>query len=121
MNEKVTANQGVMHTLLAELSSRGVLFLYQKTKLNAELAGLIKKQNSLGLGVDAVIDDEMTPAAIIRQLDGLSAYAKTQGYAIGVAHAYPPTLRALQIWSESAQNKGVDIVPLSAIAKKVYP
>ena len=64
------------------------------------MAELIRSHQFLSVGVDKVIDDEIAPGPIGKQLDDLTALAKTQGYAIGFAHPYPPTLEALARWTQ---------------------
>jgi uncharacterized protein len=120
-DEKMTINLSSMRLILTELTARGVLFVYKKTPENNELANLIKTQNMIAIGADAVIDEDLTPSAITRQLDALAEIAKQQGYAIGIAHSYPPTTAALAMWAEELDKKGVDIAPISAVAKKVFP
>lgn len=121
LDEKMTGNIGAMRNLLTELTARGVLFIYRKSEQNAELANFIKTQNLLALAADAVIDEEITPAAITQKLDALAEIAKTQGYAVGLARSYPPTQRALELWVEELDKKGVDVAPISAVAKKAFP
>ncbi len=121
LDEKMTVNISAMRNVLTELTARGVVFIYRKTAQNAELANFIRTQNLLAIGADAVLDDEITPDAITQQLDALAEIARTQGYAIGLARSYPPTQRALELWMEELDKKGVDVVPLSAVAKKVFP
>lgn len=121
LDEKMTGNISAMRNVLTELTARGVVFIYRKTEQNAELANFIKTQNLLALGADAVLDDEINPAAITAKLDALAETAKTEGYAIGLARSYPPTQRALELWIEELDKKGVDVAPLSAVVKKVFP
>lgn len=120
-DEKLTASLPAMRPLLTELTARGVVLIYKKSPQNAELATLIKTQNLTAVGADMVIDEDLAPAAIMQQLDALAELAKTQGYAIGIAHSYPPTVRAITMWNEDLAKKGVDIAPVSAVVKKVYP
>ncbi len=121
VDEKLTADLDVLRPELTELASRGVLFLYVKTPQNAALADFAKSHSLYVLGIDKVIDAEITRGAIDTQLQSLVDLAKTQGYAIGVAHSYPPTLEALAAWDETLNAQGVDLVPVSAIGKRVFP
>lgn len=120
-DEKMTPNLSSMRSILTELTARGVLFIYRKTDQNAELANLIRTQKLLALPADAVIDEELTTAAVTKQLDALAETAKKQGYAIGIAHSYPTTTKALTLWMEKLQEKGVDLAPVSAVAKQAFP
>jgi polysaccharide deacetylase 2 family uncharacterized protein YibQ len=120
-NDDITANLFALRPMLTELTGHGVLFLYIKTPQNAALADSAKERQLFALGVDKVIDDDIASGPIEKQLDDLTALAKTQGYAIGFAHPYPPTLEAVSHWAESLGTQGVDLAPVSAIAHKVLP
>lgn len=120
-NEKMTASLVAMRPVLMELTARGVLFIYKKTEKNTELADFIVKQKMLAIGADMVADENLSPASIIKQLNTLAEKAKANGHAIAILHAYPPSMKAVSIWAESAEKMGIDIVPVSAIGKKVFP
>lgn len=120
-NEKLTANADAIRPLLNELTTRGLVFVYQKTPENAPLAPFIKEHAFRALGADLVIDEEITRAAIDHQLQALIDIARRQGYAIGIAHAYPPTIQAITEWKDTLAAQGVELAPLSAIAKKAFP
>jgi polysaccharide deacetylase 2 family uncharacterized protein YibQ len=120
-HEKMTVNNGAIRPVLNELTTRGLLFVYEKTPENATLAPFIKEHSFRALGADMVIDEEITRAAIDHQLQSLVDIARKQGYAIGIAHAYPPTIEAVTEWKDTLAAQGVELAPLSAIARKVYP
>lgn len=118
IDEKLTSNPAIMRPILTELAARGLLFLYVKNPNNDALVALAKTHGFYVLGIDTIIDNEITSDAIDAQLAGLTQLAKKQGYAIGLAHSYPPTTEALTRWAETLNAQGVDLVPVSAIAKQ---
>ena len=118
INEKLTRNLDFMRPYLLELNKRGLIFAYLKTPQNAAIAELAKSRSLYVLGIDQVIDAEISRGAIESQLQNLVDLAKKQGYAIGVAHSYPPTTEALGRFADSIDNQGVDLVPLSAIEER---
>jgi len=120
-DEKLTPNVTAIRPTLTELSARGVLFLYVKTPKNTALADFAKSRSLYTLGIDVLIDDEISSAAIEKQLANLTALAKTQGYAVGMAHSFPPTTQALAAWAETLSAQGIDLVPVSAVAARVFP
>ncbi len=120
-DEKLTANVNAMRPALTELTARGVLFLYLKTPKNTGLADFIKSHALYALGVDTVIDAEISTSAIEKQLQDLTELAKKQGTAIGIAHSYPPTIEALAEWSGSLAAQGVELAPVSAVALRTFP
>ena len=61
------------------------------------------------------IDETPTAEAIDQALDGLEARARQQGSAIGVAEAYPITLKRLVDWAEDLETRGITLVPVSTL------
>jgi polysaccharide deacetylase 2 family uncharacterized protein YibQ len=106
---------------ITETTGHGILFLYNKTPKNSGLLDLVKSRQLFGLGIDMVIDDDIETSPIEKQLANLTALAKSQGYAIGFAHPYPPTLAALARWTDELNAQGVDLVPVSAVGLRVFP
>lgn len=120
-NESLTSDITHIRPTLTELAGHGVLLLYIKTPGNMALTDAIKAHQFNALGIDKVIDDDIAPAPIDKALDDLTALAKTQGYAIGFAHSYPPTLDSLARWADGLAAQNVDLVPVSAIGFKLFP
>jgi hypothetical protein len=61
------------------------------------------------------IDSTPAAGAIDQALSALEARAKREGRAIGVAEAYPVTLKHLAIWAQTLEERGMALVPASAI------
>ena len=61
------------------------------------------------------IDDTPSVEAIDRALADLEARAKEKGTAIGVAEGYPISLLRLVEWSEELDERGIALVPVSAV------
>ncbi len=120
-DEKLTANPTFMEPTLIELAGRGVLFLYLKTPQNAQLPDLLKSHKIYMLGVDEELDSEISQDAIEAKLQTLVDLAKKNGSAIAIAHSYPPTVDALTAWAAGLAAQGIDLVPVSAIARQAYP
>ena len=61
------------------------------------------------------IDSTPSAEAIDQALAELEAKAEAEGYALGVAEAYPITLKRLVEWSTDLAARGIALVPVSAI------
>ena len=61
------------------------------------------------------IDETPSIEAIDRALAELEAKAREEGTAIGVAEAYPISLQRLADWSEDLDERGITLVPVSAV------
>lgn len=121
VGETMTSNKEEIKPYLVEMKKRGLLFLYVKTPKNADLEDFAKINGFYTLGIDDVIDTTPSKGFIDQHLQSLVDTAKKQGYAVGLAHSYPPTTAELSSWIDSLQGQGVVLVPVSAIARKVLP
>ena len=65
---------------------------------------------------DAVIDGERDRGAILKKLDQLEATARAKGFAIGTGSAFDVTVDAVTSWVAEAKKRGIEIVPVSAVA-----
>ena len=80
--------------------------------------GLADESRSEGLAYLSApdwIDTTPSLAGIDQALGDLEAKARLQGYAVGVAEAYPVTLKRLVDWTSTLKERGLSLVPVSAI------
>ena len=96
MGSKLTASSEQMRQIFTILKKRELFFVDSRTSADtlcrpsAELLQLPFAER------DVFIDHEQTPAFIKQQLKLLIGRAIRQGYAIGIAHPHPVTLRVLK-------------------------
>jgi polysaccharide deacetylase 2 family uncharacterized protein YibQ len=96
MGSKLTASSEQMRQIFTILKKRELFFVDSRTSADtlcrpsAELLHLPFAER------DVFIDHEQTPAFIRKQLKLLIERAKRQGYAIGIAHPHPVTLKVLK-------------------------
>ncbi|MCH8685386.1 divergent polysaccharide deacetylase family protein [Pedomonas mirosovicensis] len=64
---------------------------------------------------DVFLDNDITAAAIERQLAETESLARRYGSAIAIGHPHAQTLKVLEAWLPKAREKGFDLVPVSAI------
>ena len=67
---------------------------------------------------DVCLDDDMSEAAVARQLAQAEAIARKQGYAVAIGHPHSATIAVLKRWLPDAKARGFAIVPLTTIIKK---
>jgi uncharacterized protein len=67
---------------------------------------------------DRIIDDQLSPESIERQLLALEAAAAERGSALGAGFAYPLTLEQTAKWAESLAQRGFQLAPASAITRR---
>jgi len=118
MGSRFTQDADGMRVVLAEAKRRGLLFLDSKT-----IAGSVGDRLAAEMGVthiarDVFLDDDMSEAAVARQLAAAEAVARRQGYAVAIGHPHPGTIAVLKRWLPEAKARGFAIVPLTTIIKK---
>ncbi len=63
------------------------------------------------------IDADLRPEYIDRALGELEMQATSKGKAIAFVHPYPMAMKKLQQWMLGAEERGLQIAPLSAMAE----
>ncbi|HYD17401.1 MAG TPA: divergent polysaccharide deacetylase family protein [Patescibacteria group bacterium] len=104
--------------LLSALQKRGVLFIEnpQGTKsVGTETAARLRAPYLLA---DLRIDATASELDIQQQLLKLENLAKQRGYAVGVAQPFPVTFNMLANWTAHLSQRGIKLVPVSALWKE---
>lgn len=115
MGSHLTADSRVMEIVLAELKARGLLFLDSLTTPETVGPELARAKGLPWAGRDVFLDNVPEDAAIHAQLMQAERIAKTRGLAIAIGHPHRATLRVLQSWIPTLAEKGLVLVPLSAV------
>ena len=117
MGGKFLGDAHALRPVLAELKTRGLLFVGDGTTLNskagetADAAGLPARE------AEIVIDVDPTPQAIGRALAELEARAKRDGFAIGTGAGLAVTIDAVSEWARQLNDRGILLVPVTAAFK----
>jgi len=114
MGARYSASPEALRPLFDELRVRGLLYVDDgSTPLSrsSEVAGELNvpfAQSSL------VLDTLLTAEDIDARLLDLESLAREKGIAIGVASAFPITIKRLKRWAEGAERRGIKLIPVSA-------
>lgn len=82
--------------------------------LGAQLAANADSPNAIG---NIMIDEIPSRRQIDARLNDLVELAKSNGVAVGIAQSYPVTIQRLRNWSARLPRLGVQLAPVSALAK----
>ncbi|MDY0883051.1 divergent polysaccharide deacetylase family protein [Dongia soli] len=118
MGSRFTQDDAGMRVVMQELRARGLLFLDSKTISNSVGDKLAREMGVAHVARDVFLDDDMSPAAVARQLAITERVARKQGYAVAIGHPHPATLAVLKKWLIDAKQRGFVLVPLSTIARR---
>ncbi|MBX3597854.1 MAG: divergent polysaccharide deacetylase family protein [Rhizobiaceae bacterium] len=117
MGARFTSDVEAMQPLMSELGKRGLLYLDDGTSARSVAAQLAPESGVPFLAADAVIDAVQERTAILDKLDQLERIARAKGYAVGTGSAFGVTVEAVRTWAAEARRRGIEIVPVSALAQ----
>lgn len=118
MGSRFTRDAAAMAPVVAELKSRGQLFLDSRTALNS-IAGDVARAAGVPTALrDVFLDNEPIPAAVAERLAETEAIARRRGQAIAIGHPHEVTLDALEPWLRGLAARGFVLAPVSAIVKR---
>lgn len=116
MGARFSADASAMAPVMAELGKRGLMYLD-----DGSLARSTASSEALKSGVpfaegDTAIDLVRERGEILKKLDELERTARAKGFAIGTGSAFDVTVDAVVSWVNEAKKRGIEIVPVSAVA-----
>ena len=118
MGSRFTRDEVAMTTVLQELKNRGLAFLDSRTT-DASVGGRVAEQIGMAFAVrDVFLDHEINAAEIRKQLGRLEEIALRRGSAIAIGHPHKTTLDVLEAWLPTLAERGLVLVPVSAIIKR---
>ncbi|KRA00444.1 hypothetical protein ASD64_02490 [Mesorhizobium sp. Root157] len=116
MGARFTAEAEAMAPIMAELAKRGLGYVDDGSSARSS-APELAAQDGVPLAVaDTQIDAVQERGEILKKLDQLEATARAKGFAIGTGSAFDVTVDAVTTWVDEAKKRGIEIVPISAVA-----
>jgi len=118
MGARFTASGADFGPVMEELGARGLGYLDDGSS-NRSLAPQLAQANRVPFArVDSVVDTNPARAPILAALQALEDKAKANGSAIGIVSALPVSIEVVTEWARGLSDKGIEIVPASALMGK---
>jgi polysaccharide deacetylase 2 family uncharacterized protein YibQ len=115
MGSKFTENSELMELVLQRVKSRGLFFVDSRTSPKTTGFEVAKKLGMKAAERDVFLDEGSGGADYIRsQIEKLIEVSKKKGYAIGICHPHPDTLKVLSQMIPDVK-KEVEIIPVSGV------
>lgn len=93
------------------MKKRGLAFVDDGQARSQAAAGLPRAS------ADRLLDDQLSPDSINRELAALETAARDRGQALGSGFAYPVTLQQVSRWAEGLSGRGFQLAPASALTR----
>ena len=116
MGARFTSDEAVMSPLMAELGRRGLMFLDDGTSARSIADRLAQGNGRLSRRLTPRWTPTATAPPSLSDLTISNASPARQGYAIGTGSAFDTTVETVASWVAEARRRGVEIVPVSALA-----
>jgi len=115
MGSKFTADVSGMAVVMETLKLRGLLFLDSRTTGRSVGVELARKMGVPVAERNIFLDNVNESVAISARLRELEQLARRRGYAVAIGHPRDATLDALEVWLQNLEDRGLALVPLSAV------
>ena len=109
---RFVTSDGAMTLFANTLKAHGLGFIDDGSALRRAQVGIPRAS------ADSVIDEQLSADAIDRQLLTLEARALQTGQSLGAGFAYPVTIDQVIRWSNGLNQRGYQLTPASAVARK---
>ncbi len=117
MGSKLTQDENAMAALMTQLKSRGLYFMDSKT-IHTSVAGDVAEQYNVPfIARDVFLDHEETMEYTLAAFKKTERIAQQEGAAIAIGHPKEITMKALQKWIPTLEDKGFEVVPLGELVK----
>jgi polysaccharide deacetylase 2 family uncharacterized protein YibQ len=116
MGARFTTDADAMTAVMAELGKRGLAYVDDGSSARSVAADLARKNGVPYAEGDDAIDASRERGDILKKLDELERTARAKGFAIGTGSAFAVTVDAVTSWVAEAKKRGIEIVPISAVA-----
>lgn len=116
MGARFSSDPGAMGPFMAELGKRGLAYVDDGSSARSLAPDLALKDGVPFVAGDTSIDAVQDRGAILKKLDELEATARAKGSAVGIGSAFDVTVDAVTSWVAEAKKRGIEIVPISAVA-----
>ena len=116
MGARFSSDPEAMGPLMAELGKRGLLYLDDGSSARTVAPELALKNGVPFAASDTAIDAVRDRGEILKKLDQLEQTARAKGFAVGTGSAFDVTVGAVSSWINEAKKRGIEIVPVSAVA-----
>lgn len=118
MGSRLTQDRAAMSKVMGELHERGLLFLDSRTigsSVAAETAAAFQVPYAVR---DVFLDHDESLEAVRESLKQTERLALKYGQAIAIGHPKRHTIDALKEWMPTLAEKGITLVPVSAVVTK---
>ena len=115
MGARFTSEPPALAPILEDVGRRGLVYVDDGSSPRSQ-ASVAASGRTPFVKADIVLDADLSSAAIDARLESLLETARERGYAVATATAFPVTIDRIAAFARVAADRGVMLVPVSALA-----
>lgn len=115
---KFTANEEQVDFMVNAIKARGLMYVDGGDAPQSVVPRVAFKNKAIWAAVEVNLDRDPSGKAIDAKLVEFEALARRRVISIARISAYPVSLERLSAWIKTLNEKGIDLVPVSALANK---
>ena len=116
MGSRFMKADGQLRQVIKTVNDRGLMFVVGGTRSRNGALPILKELNVAHAESEMYVDAIPRIQQIRTNLDRLEAMAKERGSIIAMARPYPVSIKNILDWIATIKDKGVALVPVSAVA-----
>ena len=117
MGGRLLSTASALKPVMLEMRKRGLVYLEDASTALTVSKTVAEEVKLPERRAQVVIDADPTPQSIAAALELLEGEARANGFAIGTGSGLEVTVDSVKAWAEQLQNKGILLVPISAMYK----
>lgn len=118
MGSKLTQDKKSMDRVMDYLKAHDLIFIDSVTTPHSVAAASASAHGLAYNERDVFLDNEDNDSNVKNALYEVEKIAKRRGYAIAIGHPKDSTIRQLKAWIPTLTERGLTLVPVSALTKK---
>ncbi len=118
MGARFSADELAGSDFMREMQTSGLLYLETGASGRSRLNAIASNMNVPNLKADLVLDFQGRAADIETRLIQLETIAQENGYALGIASAFPTSVRTISEWTQSLRQRGFALVPITTLLQQ---
>jgi polysaccharide deacetylase 2 family uncharacterized protein YibQ len=118
MGSRFTADRRLLGPVAEELAARGLIFVDSRTTAASQVPQAAEDFGIPTAVRDVFLDNDPSPEAVRAQFEELERVARRRRQAIAIGHPHDATLAALAAWLPLAAERGIQVVPVTAIVRR---
>ena len=118
MGARFSSDELAGSDFMRELRANGLLYVENGSSGRSRLNAIASNMDVPNLRADLVIDFRGRASDIETRLIQLETIAQEKGAALGIASAYPASIRSISDWTQSLRQRGFALVPVTTLLQQ---